>query len=351
MLLDWVLAGSSIVLSCFMLMFACNTYEQVADFLGRKMGSGIKGMLILAPGSSAPEIMFLLLMVMTGKPEMIMAGIAVTAGSAIFNGCLIPASSILAAKNVDFKLDRKMLVSATVFLLLAELTLIYFIQQSHLTFVAAGTLIAIYVLFVIYYLKTNGGGDVDSYEYESLEYKGSNSKLVQFLRSDFNRLVFGDKPFTTMRAWLTLGLVILVLGVGCHILSVGLQDLAVLMGVPLYFTAVTFGAAATSLPDTILSIKEARKGGCDDAVANAIGSNVFDTTIAVGIPTLLALAAGASLPLDQSGDVNVLRWFIVGSTLAVSSILYIAADKVTKATAYKLLGVYAIWIGYLIYTL
>lgn len=43
-----------------------------------------------------------------------------------------------------------------------------------------------------------------------------------------------------------------------------------------YFTAVILGAAASSVPDTIISYKDAMKGDYDDAIANAIGSNIFD---------------------------------------------------------------------------
>ena len=42
------------------------------------------------------------------------------------------------------------------------------------------------------------------------------------------------------------------------------------MGIPSYFTAVVLAAAATSVPDTVLSVKDARKGEYDDAVANAV---------------------------------------------------------------------------------
>ena len=43
---------------------------------------------------------------------------------------------------------------------------------------------------------------------------------------------------------------------------------------------VIIAAAATSVPDTILSIKDARKGNYNDAISNALGSNIFDICFA-----------------------------------------------------------------------
>lgn len=347
---ELTLGVAGTLLSCLILMYACNTCEQSVNYLARNVKSGIKGALFLAPISSAPELMFMLVMALTGQPEMIMAGIAVTAGSAIFNGCLIPGLSILVAKYNEegyFKLCRKTLIRDFSFLMVAELTLIYILGQSHLTMFFAGLLVAIYVSYVLYLIKTSGTGETEDYEFEKLDY--SDNKIVSLLKFDFNKVLFKDKPLTTAKAWSILGLVVVILFFGCHLLAESLEAVAVAFGVPLYFAAVTLGAAATSLPDTILSMKEARKGGADDAVANGFGSNTFDTTIAVGIPAIIALAGGALLPIVQDGDVNILRWFIVGSTVAVFASLYGCANRVTRWSAIPLFAIYAVWIGYLVY--
>ena len=43
----------------------------------------------------------------------------------------------------------------------------------------------------------------------------------------------------------------------------------------------------TSVPDTILSVKDAMKGNYNDAISNAIGSNVFDIGFVLGFPILM----------------------------------------------------------------
>ena len=45
---------------------------------------------------------------------------------------------------------------------------------------------------------------------------------------------------------------------------------------PISVVVIIIAVAANSVPDTILSVKDAIKGNYNDAISNAIGSNVFD---------------------------------------------------------------------------
>jgi Ca2+/Na+ antiporter len=46
-------------------------------------------------------------------------------------------------------------------------------------------------------------------------------------------------------------------------------------------------AAGTSIPDTLSSVMVAKRGLGDMAVANAVGSNVFNILLAIGLPMML----------------------------------------------------------------
>ena len=46
-------------------------------------------------------------------------------------------------------------------------------------------------------------------------------------------------------------------------------------------------AVASSVPDTILSFYDAKKGQFDDAFSNAFGSNIFDICIGLGLPLFI----------------------------------------------------------------
>ena len=48
---------------------------------------------------------------------------------------------------------------------------------------------------------------------------------------------------------------------------------------------------ASSIPDTILSVKDAQNKKYKDAFSNAYGSNIFDICIGIGLPVLIYLLA------------------------------------------------------------
>jgi len=59
-------------------------------------------------------------------------------------------------------------------------------------------------------------------------------------------------------------------------------------GISSFIMGITFLAMGTSVPDALGSIAVAKEGEGDMAVSNAIGSNVFDICIGLGLPWLLA---------------------------------------------------------------
>ncbi len=60
------------------------------------------------------------------------------------------------------------------------------------------------------------------------------------------------------------------------------------IGLPPVIIALTVLAAGTSVPDLISSIIVARQGRGEMAIANAIGSNIFDILVGLGLPWLIA---------------------------------------------------------------
>ena len=79
-------------------MYACDSFDDSASYLGRNMAPGLKGATINAIGSSMPELMtaFFLLFLFHER-DGFAAGIATTAGSAIFNSVVneVPLPSIV----------------------------------------------------------------------------------------------------------------------------------------------------------------------------------------------------------------------------------------------------------------
>lgn len=73
------------------------------------------------------------------------------------------------------------------------------------------------------------------------------------------------------------------------------------LGIPDTVMGLTFVAAGVSIPDALSSIAVIKEGYGDMAVSNAVGSNVFDILICLGLPWLIQTTI-----LDYGGHVNVI---------------------------------------------
>jgi Ca2+/Na+ antiporter len=370
--MDFALLGQAILAVIFasiVIMYACNEFEDCADHLGKNMKPGIKGATINAIGSSLPEMLTtFFLLFMFNDMAGFSAGIATTAGSAIFNSVVIPLLCIAAVKyygvrqldgslkKVDkISIEKKSLLRDVTFLLIAEGILIYFLGNTTLTWVAGVSMLGFYLFYLSYLLVSTRGytnhalNDEENNEDESSDVLPSKFKcLITF---QFNNLFFKGQPLNTSRAWVNLIFAVIVIGAACHLLAESVMWSSEALDIPAYFTALIFAAAATSVPDAILSVKDAIKGNYDDAISNAIGSNTFDITVALGLPLLVYTLFFGDVNLISSGstneDMQVLRYVLIGVTLAVA--LTFLLPKFITAKHIAVLGfLYAGWMGYVL---
>jgi cation:H+ antiporter len=312
----------------------------------------VKGATVNAIGSSMPEMCVVIACLFWfNDPSLVMVALGVTAGSAIFNGCVIPALSIIMAKDENGKavdhivLTKRVLLRDVFWVLTAEIALVLFLGFSSFTIWMAVALNFIYFLYAVHLYfdaKNHDGGEGDKYEYEEIEDKGLIANIFSF---NFNALFFSNRALTLTTALIVLSLAIVIISGASHILVVGVLGSASVLGVPEFFAGLVFGAAASSVPDLILSLKDAQKGEYEDAVANPLASNTFDTTIAFALPLLVWFIINGvdSLPLVQDGNLTILRWSIIGITAAVAASLLFNYKKVTKNTAYVLLSLFVVW--------
>jgi cation:H+ antiporter len=342
-----------IILSCYLLKYACDTFEQAASYLGRNFPPGVKGATVNAIGSSMPEMFVVIACLFWfDDPSLVMVALGVTAGSAIFNGCVIPALSIIMAKDESGKavksiqLTKRTLIRDVFWVLTAETALIIFLGFNHFSLWMAVVLNLIYLFYAVHlYIdaKRHQEGE-DEYEYEEIDDRGVFLNIITF---NFNTLFFSNKPFTLVSALVVLCLAIAVISGSSHLLVEGVLGSASVLGVPQFFAGLIFGSAASSVPDLMLSVKDAQKGEYEDAVANPLASNTFDTTVAFALPLLAWFLINGvdSLPLVQDESLTLLRWSIVGITGAVAVSLIFNYKKVTKNVAYFLLALFFVWAG------
>ncbi|KAH6926603.1 hypothetical protein HPB50_019911 [Hyalomma asiaticum] len=118
------------------------------------------------------------------------------------------------------------------------------------------------------------------------------------------------------------------------------------MGIPDTIMGITFLAAGTSIPDAYASLLVSRQGQGDMAIANSIGSNVFDILIGLALPWLIqtGMVEPGSLAYINSGG---LVWSVVLLFLTIIITIYTIHRShwlLTKKLGVFLLVVYGIFL-------
>jgi cation:H+ antiporter len=362
----------SITFASVVIMHACESFEDASQFIGRNMPPGVRGATVNAIASSLPELLtasfFLILYHDQGGFS---AGIATCAGSAVFNAVLIPAACMLAVSTLGTRTDggdlepvhsieigRETILRDGFFFVLGEAALIYFLDDNLMTWWMGAGLVGVYLLYFTYLMvqfrRGHLQGDDEDLGIEEDERKWWVESLYTF---DFRQLFFQERAFTDGRAWIVLLASITVITAACYLLSESVMSLAEAANVPSYFAAVIFAAAATSVPDTFISVNDAMEGDYDDAISNAIGSNIFDITLALGLPLLiysLFVMGGEPLPVVSKefesatvADVQELRIALMVVTTFVLGI-FLSNKTFGRAKASAFVGLYALWTVYVL---
>jgi cation:H+ antiporter len=364
----------------YVIKYACDSFEGASAHLGKKvykMGPGIRGATIEAIASSLPELFTAsFLLFLYNDQDGFSAGIATCAGSAVFNAAVIPAVCVVAVttRGVNGKpvpevpLLRSTILRDGLFFLIAEFTLIYFLGSTLLAWWMGAVLIGIYLFYFGVLSRGFGtGDDGEDEEDEEDEEDDNNQKglIGQLFTFDYNELVFGGRDFTARSAWVVLVLATATIGLACYFLADAVIISAQALGVPAYFTAVILGAAATSVPDTFISYADAMKGDYDDAIANAVGSNIFDICVAIGLPLLAYgliygdVSLNGSIAAEgASANVQELRIALVLVTFVILGILLSgkkgeddhgeATISISKGGGWILGSLYVVWTVFIV---
>jgi len=344
---------ASIFVAMLIIWKASDGFEAASNYLGRNLSDGVKGATINAIGSSMPELItaFIALVFYADKAGFAF-GIGVTAGSAVFNAAVIPALVILSVgffQNKVVKVDRKVILRDGLSLLLAELALIYLLASGKLEIMHGLILIGVYVLYMILTITTMKKTEPVEDDDDDGEIEQTPSGLVCLLTLDIQAFFFKSRRLNFGKGIFLLLISTAVIGGACHILVQACYSLGSELGIGTYFIAVILAAAATSIPDTVLSIKDASKGNYNDAVANALGSNIFDITICIGLPLVVySLMTGQSVTLGmEKGSVAELRVLLLGLT-AFIVLLFLLGKTMNKLKANLMLLGYAGFVTYIV---
>ncbi len=353
--MDILISISMVLISTLIIAKACDGFEVAADYIGRNLSEGVKGASINAIGSSMPELFatFVFLFIFD-ETSGFAGGIGTTAGSAVFNSMIIPAVCILAAIKVfkvsAIEVSKKVILRDGLMLIAAEFVLIVTIGER-LEWWHGMMLMLLYVGYAGYMFASmeKNVNEEEEEEEEEEDNNESQNSLIAFIKLDFEDAIVGQNKIQTNNAWVLLSVSTIFIAVACYILVYGCELFGQAIGIHGYFVAVILAAAASSVPDTILSYKDAMKGNYDDAVANALGSNVFDICFALGLPLFIytLLYGPIIMPEEMVEHISELRILLLFLTIGTFLIFYFGKGMGNKK-AMTLLVMYSSFTFYII---
>ncbi len=281
----------------------------------------VQGAVIAAAGSSFPELSGIILStVIHGEFEL---GVAVIAGSAIFNILVIPGLCGLFAKatlksnrDLIYKEAQFYMVAVATLLLAFSFAVIYYPQQEFhgkMTRLIALMPIALYLLYIFIQYQ------------DTMDYQAETAVTLK-----------------VWKQWLQLLAALLIIVVGVEGMVRSVIGLGNILNTPSFLWGLTVIAAGTSISDAFVSIHSARNGRSITSIANVLGSNTFDLLIAVPVGVLI----GGSVVIDFSMAAPLMA-FLVFATV-VLFVMIRTSLELDRLEAWTLLGVYGLFLLWMV---
>jgi cation:H+ antiporter len=304
------------------LAYAGNRLVDFAVALAEKarLKPAVIGLTIVAAGTSAPELVVSVTGALHGSPGIALGNVV---GSNIANvGLILGACAVLAPIPVAPALLR----FEYPFLVLASWITLLLSRDGWLDRLEGGFFLASMIAFTAYavWLARREIPDAE---------KDAVAESV-------------PEPAERLRRWPTWKLVVgivgtlLGLGLGGQALVSGAVGVAHALGVSERVVGLTVVAIGTSLPELAVSLAAAVKKQQEMAVANVVGSNVFNLLMILGVTGL-----ARPLPVDPR-IVSVDLWVMLGFTVLLLPLVF-RRRILTRGAGAGLLLTYATYVAWL----
>jgi K+-dependent Na+/Ca+ exchanger-like protein len=328
------------MLACFILLarivdkFFINSLDKISADL--KLSSDAAGATLMAIGSSAPELFVALFAVLKpGNHDAI--GIGSIVGSALFNLLAIGGLVAMARKSV---LTWQPVVRDMLFYLLAVTLLLWGIYDGSFSLWNAIAFLAIYVIYVWAVVKWKKFFPYKDLEFMPRELFDDDNGKGNFI-DKFLFLIFPKAE----KYYLVFFVSILLVAALSWVLVETAIILAVSLNIPEVIIALTVLAIGTSVPDLISSLIVARQGRGDMAISNAIGSNIFDILVGLGLPFLIAILFYGKTIGVEGQNLLASSLILFASLIIFALLLLVNKWKINWLTGTILIGLYLFYLA------
>ena len=328
------LLASFVLLARVVDLFFISSLDKISKDL--RLSNEAAGATLMAVGSSAPELFVALFAVLKpGEHQVI--GIGSIVGSAIFNLLVIVGAAAWVKKS---KLTWQPVVRDLFFYALAVGLLVSFIWDGVFSLNESIIFLCMYVVYVfavVYWRRILPYSDVEiSTEVEDAH--GEHNRLTRHVDT-LLRLLFPKAE----RYYLVFTASILIIAALSFVLVEMAIHIAHDLNIPEAIIALTVLAIGTSIPDLFSSVIVARQGRGDMAVSNAIGSDIFDILVGLGLPFLIVMSLSGGA-IKAGGDLMSSTLILSASVLLLVILLVSMKWRVGKFTGFVLLAAYIFYV-------
>ena len=337
-----VLGISFFLLAIFSDEFFVESLDIISSKL--KLPSDVAGATFMAVGSSAPEFFTAMMALFRGGGSHADVGAGTIVGSAIFNVLVIIGVSALFR---EAKINWQPVVRDTLFYSMSIVILLVTFWDGQIEIGEALIFVLLYGAYIFAVLNWRKWFKYKDREnpIKLLEKEGEKSAWAWYAKNILS-VVIPDPVKNPEKYVVTFGVSVGVIGV----LSLVLVEAAVGLGEALAINptviALTVLAAGTSIPDLLSSMVVAKRGKGDMAISNAVGSNIFDILIGLGLPWVLVILWRGE-PVQVGTDNLLSSVFLLFATLlAVFFLLALRKWKIGPKAGWVLIATYVAYLSW-----
>jgi K+-dependent Na+/Ca+ exchanger-like protein len=307
-----------------------------------KMSDDASGATLMAAGSSAPELFISIIALIYGGDNFEI-GVGTIVGSALFNLLvIIGAVSFVRSSRVAWQpMLRDILFYAI------SIGMLYWAFNSGIISIwHVALFIGVYILYVFAVLNWKR---LFHYERVVIEEDDDDDdpawkKYLKPLDYVLQKIFPSSKHY-----YLNFFISIILIALLSWVLVESAVVISESIGIPKYIIALTILAFGTSVPDMMSSIIVAKQGRGGMAISNALGSNIFDILIGLGLPWLvLILFKGIDVNVVGSNITNHIL-ILLSSVIGMLIIFLITKWRVNRLVGSIFLGSYLIYLINIIY--
>lgn len=346
-----LIVGAVYLLAIITDSFFIISLDQISRRLN--LSDEVAGASLMAMGSSAPELAIALMALFTGGGAHSDVGIGTIVGSAVFNILVITGISAVVAGGLKIHVfavrrDTYYYLGSIAYLAFIFLDGEVVLIEAIVGLIAYG----VYVALLAFYKpkETPAEEEPERQVAESAPYKEKMEGETNLMRRVEHILVRLIRMITGAPSenyiW-TFFVAILFIVILSYVLVEATIVFSVGVGIPPVIVALTLLAAGTSAPDLIASMEVAREGRGGMAVANAIGSDIFDVFIGLGFPWFIAIVFQGVTSIHVGTDG---LWVSIGILVATTLVLYFFLERKRDLSRNEGIVLLLMYVAFVIYT-